>query len=230
MMARDVIRYLHRRRIAFIHTYDDPTNTIQVKLDSGETMALKPANVVAQNTGGGSSSAGGMPGMPGGMPDFSSMFGGAGGPGGMPQMPPGMPELPTGTSLYLILGPAILAKVLLGLKTLILIVMLILFLFLLIGVSMMVMLMIGGVDYCLWIITKDAYNAAGGGVAGVQAGFRSIVSTIRSNIESSTGRPVSDWHAKAILMLVVMSLIYMLVPKSALPDTGIPGFTGGKYR
>ena len=60
-------------------SFDDGKGRYTVQLDNGSTMALKPANLVAQQQ---QSSSGG--GMPGGMPDFSSMFGG--GAGGMPQV------------------------------------------------------------------------------------------------------------------------------------------------
>ena len=69
-------------------SFDDGKGRYSVRLDSGETLAIKSNNLQQQGDGGAGGGGGGA-GM-GGMP---SMFSGA---GGMPQMPAGMPPLPRG--------------------------------------------------------------------------------------------------------------------------------------
>ena len=173
-------------------SFDDGKGRYSVRLDSGETLALKPNNLQQQGDGGAGGGGGGA-GM-GGMPDFSSMFGGA---GGMPQMPAGMPPLPTGTALHVIVGVPLLCKIGLGL-------------------SVMSSAIVALILYQLWSICGNSFAAAGGGVAGIKASYSSVIATLRSNLEATMGRAISNTQATALLVLCACLLVYCLLPGKPL--------------
>ena len=93
----------HNGALGTVLSFDDTKSRYQVRLDSGETLSLKPQNL----QGGSGNPEGGT------MPNFSNIFGGGGMPQGMPDIPP----LPTGLALHIILGSVFASKILLGATT-----------------------------------------------------------------------------------------------------------------
>ena len=202
--------------------FHDDKGRYNVRLQSNETILLKPSNLTAADSGGGGSGGGGMPGFGGGgMPGFGGGgmpgFGGAGMPGmgaGGAQaaalqallaqlkqklnLPPGVTPGHLGIALVAVLF--VMPRVL--------------------GIGMLQSMLLGGAGAFIFVSAQSSE----GGVSGVLSAGRRAVGQVGAALTRATGRPVTEKQAM-VFVFGMLFLLWKFVLGSSSPSSG-GGFFG----